>query len=350
MPVIGHSGLARLVSLAAVLAAALAGGCATTTTPKPCMPVGPVPRELDKTTMPEYKLEAPDVLQIDLMTAVPKSPYHIRPLDSLAVRILNPVVENPGVGVFQVDPDGSVELGEPYGAVKVAGMTLEEARKAFREHLLAKLKNPAVDVSLAQTRGAQQVRGPHLIRPDGTVGLGSYGSVRVVGMTLTTAKAAIEQHLTQYFQDPEVALEVAGYNSKVYYVIFDGGGAGQQMSRVPITGNETVLDAVGQLSGLTVVSDAQRIWVARPGEVGSPYCMLPVNWKAITEFGDVQTNYQLLPGDRVFVQAYPLVALDTKMGRVFAPIERLLGITLLGTGLAQQFRNGNNNNNSNGFN
>jgi len=305
---------------------------------------------LNKTTMPEYTLEPPDVLQIDLINAIPKQPYHIRPLDSLSVRILNPVAENPGVGVFTVDPDGGVELGEPYGAVKVGGKTLEEARKAFREHLTTKLKNPAVDVSLAQTRAAQQVRGPHLIRPDGNVGLGSYGAVRVVGMTVPEAKAAIEQHLARYFEEPEVSLEVAGYNSKVYYVIFDGGGAGQQISRIPITGNETVLDAVGQLSGLTVVSDAQRIWVTRPTDAGDQCQMMPVNWKAITEFGDARTNYQLLPGDRVFVQAYPLVTLDTKMGRLFAPIERVFGITLLGTGVVQQIRNGGNNNgNVNGF-
>ena len=38
-------------------------------------------------------------------------------------------------------------------------------------------------------------------------------------------------------------MDVQGFNSKLYYVILDGGGAGQQVVRLPVTGNETVLDA-----------------------------------------------------------------------------------------------------------
>jgi hypothetical protein len=35
------------------------------------------------------------------------------------------------------------------------------------------------------------VRGPHLVRPDGTVGLGPYGSVSVAGLTLARAQAEV---------------------------------------------------------------------------------------------------------------------------------------------------------------
>ena len=37
----------------------------------------------------------------------------------------------------------------------------------------------------------------------------------------------------------------------------------------------------------------------------------------------------------MFVAAYPLSALDTKMARVIAPIERLFGVVLLGTATAR---------------
>ncbi len=180
----------------------------------------------------------------------------------------------------------------------------------------------------------QQIRGEHLVRQDGTVGLGIYGSVRVSGMTLPEAKAAIEAHLSSKLQNPEVSLDVLAYNSKVYYIIFDGGGNGQQISRQAITGNETVLDALSLVNGLTPVSSTHHIWIARPGPVGCDKDqILPVDWKcAVTQRGRTATNYQLLPGDRVYVQAQSLVWIDTALAKFISPMERIFGITLLGRG------------------
>ena len=42
--------------------------------------------------------------------------------------------------------------------------------------------------------------------------------------------------------------------------------------------------------------------------------------------------------DRVFVKAYPMIALDTAMARVLAPVERVLGVTLLGTGAVRTIK------------
>ena len=187
-------------------------------------------------------------------------------------------------------------------------------------------------MSLLQGGALQQVRGQRLVRPDGAVGLGTYGAVRVVGMTVPEAKAAIEGHLAAYFAAPEVSVEVVGYNSKVYYVIFDGAGSGQQVTRLPVTGGETVLDAIGQVSGLGAIADDRHIWLARPVASGCTCQVLPVDWKAITECADVGTNYQILPGDRLFVKAYAAVRFDNTFSRVVSPIERVLGFTLLATG------------------
>src|SRR5437764_5776206 len=41
-------------------------------------------------------------------------------------------------------------------------------------------------------------------------------------------------------------------------LIFDGGGVGQTVIRLPVTGNETVLDAIAQLYGLSAVSNQDR--------------------------------------------------------------------------------------------
>ena len=76
----------------------------------------------------------------------------------------------------------------------------------------------------------------------------------------------------------------------------------------------------------------------------------PLSWRGITEDGDTATNYQLMPGDRVFVASYPLVRADNAMARALAPVERALGIILLGNSTKQSLRNNNGNNiNNNNF-
>ena len=329
----------RGATLAAALAVCVAGAGCLACKPPPEVCACPIPREMDKVNMPAYVIEPPDILLIDAVRIVPKPPYRIEPLDALLIQVPRTITfeDEPIGGAYVVDPDGTVNLGLSYGSVSVVGLTLPEAKAAVEKQLRLSLKKePQATVALGQSRGAQQVRGEHLVRPDGTISLGLYGSVRVTGLTLPEAKAAVEAHLSQYLQKPEVAVDVFAYNSKVFYVIYDGGGNGQQVTRLPVTGNETVLDAVANLQGLNPVSSKRHIWVARP----SPACngcdqVMPVDWVGITENGRTETNYQLLPGDRIYVKADVFVTFDTRLARFIAPFERMFGFTLLGNGVVR---------------
>lgn len=323
----------------------LTGGCVT---PRP-VPIAALPSELGKVVQQPYTIDTPDLIQIDLLAAIPKPPYKVRALDVLGFYVSNPLPEAPINASLTVDPDGTVDLGPQYGSVNVAGKTLPEVRAATEELLNKVLRKSRVNVSLVQTRAAQQIRGPHLVRGDGTVGLGVYGAVQVVGLTTPQAKQAIDAHLGQYFLEPDVSVEVVGYNSKVYFVVFDFGGAGQQVTRLPLTGNETVLDAISQTSGLPTVADGTNMWVARAQRAGCPPLVMPVDWCAVVEQGDTRTNYQLLPGDRVFVRAHPLVKADVRLARLLSPIERLLGVALLGSSTVNSIRTDPNRNNNGSF-
>ena len=152
-------------------------------------------------------------------------------------------------------------------------------------------------------------------------------------------------------QDPQVIVEVQGFNSKTYYVIMDGGGSGQQVVRLPMTGNETVLDAIANVNGLSPVSSTHHIWVAPTGtELEWALQVLPVDWYSVSTLGDPTTNYQILPGNRIYVDAQHAVMVDTYLARFLAPIERLLGITLLGSSTYWNLRNGGQYGNNNGGN
>jgi polysaccharide biosynthesis/export protein len=309
--------------------------------PRPCVPAE-VPRELSKTTLPDYIIEPPDVLSIEAISLIPRSPYKLRPFDVLTV-----VVSIPGVpaeasisGQYIVQPNGTVQLIAPgstgqlaaeLAALPAAGRTVEELQQALMTILAREYREPQAWVTLAEFAAQQQIIGEHLVAPDGKVNLGTYGRVRIVGMTIEEARSAIESHLAQFLQDPQVAIDVLGYNSKVYYVVTQGAGLGDRVVILPAKGNETVLDAIGQIQGLES-NQSTRMWVARPG---ANECegdqILPIDWLAVTQRGDAATNYQLLPGDRLYVSEDKLVAVDTKLGKIISPIERIFGVTALGT-------------------
>ena len=137
--------------------------------------------------------------------------------------------------------------------------------------------------------------------------------------------------MSQYFDSPEVAVDVIAYNSKVFYVITQGAGLGDNVRRVPITGNETVLDALSVVNGLSQVSST-KVWIARPAPGGfGCQQILPVDYEAIAKGGSAATNYQVMPGDRVFIAEDNVIAFNNYLTKVTAPIEKLLGISSLGT-------------------
>jgi polysaccharide biosynthesis/export protein len=305
---------------------------------------GPIPTEINRVSLPPYTVAPPDILFIDAARMVPKPPYRIEPLEILLIQVTDTLPNQLISGPFVVSPEGTINLGYSYGTVRVQGLTIDQIQQAIRQHLSNILRNPQVSVALAAFRGMQQTRGEHLVRPDGTISLGTYGSVYVAGMTLGQIKCAIEKHLAEYVVNPQVAVDVYSYNSKVYYVIFDGGGYGQQIFKLPITGNETVLDAIASVQGLPPVSSQWRVQLARPAPCGHP-CdqVMPVDWQALTRGGSTCTNYQIFPGDRIYVGADCLIATDNWLAKILAPIERVLGAVLLGSETYFSFQNNGNN-------
>jgi polysaccharide biosynthesis/export protein len=156
----------------------------------------------------------------------------------------------------------------------------------------------------------QPISGQFQVRPDGTIGLGLWGAVSVSGLTLEQAATAVRVQLAKFASTEmpaanlKVVVDVLAYNSKKYYVITDGDGDGERVFAFPVTGNETVLDALAQVNGLPDFAGGRKVWVARrAAHAGQPWQILPVDWKGITRHGVTATNYQLLPADRLYVKA-----------------------------------------------
>src|SRR5262245_27779888 len=134
----------------------------------------------------------------------------------------------------------------------------------------------------------------------------------------------------------ELVLAVVAYRSRFYYVIADGGGPGEQVVPILVTGNDTVLDAVGKVGGLPPQAAKKKIWVARAhNHHHHPHEMLPVDWRAITMRGQQSTNYQLFPGDRLYVNSDPRLRLYTQLDRTFDPFDRTAGTLILGSSMVR---------------
>ena len=299
-------------------------------------PTSPVPRELEKVTLPRYTIEPPDILLVEGVKLVPKSPHRIETFDVLLIRVIGAFPEQPIDNSYNVDADGTVNLGPTYGRIRVVGLTIEESEDEIRAQLSKVLTDVDVSVSLLASAGAQAITGQHLVGSDGYINLGTYGSVFVTGMTLDEARAAIELKLTERLDDPEVFVDVLAYNSKVYYIITQGAGLGDDVTRQPITGNETVIDAVAALGGISQVSST-RMWIARPAPNGVG-CeqILPIEWNDIAQGASTATNYQLLPGDRLFIAQDRLTNFNTVVNKLLNPFERIFGFVSLGTSMANR--------------
>ena len=181
-------------------------------------------------------------------------------------------------------------------------------------------------VEALDTLPTQPLVGEKLVRPDGTINLGFYGDLHVAGLTLSEIEAKIEDRLKHYVKTPRVHVDMAAFNSKVFYVV----GQVMQPGRIPFTGNETVLDAIMLSGGLTNYTNKCDIRLVRP----TPECgcdiVLPVDYAAIINCGDTTTNYQILPGDRVVVPSTIGFEAAVWLDNFLTPIERIIGVTYLG--------------------
>jgi len=144
---------------------------------------------------------------------------------------------------------------------------------------------------------------PLIVQADGNIDLGFAGDVYVAGLTLAQVEQKISQQLMATAADDrpskpyEVSVRVSdGSASKSFYVL----GTVNKQARYPITGNDTVLDAILE-AGLKVNSLPEKSYLVRPHPAGGPDQVLKIDWFGIRDRGDTLTNYQVRPGDRIIV-------------------------------------------------
>ncbi len=268
-----------------VVAISAACGCQTVRTPEEKIASSNIPREFQKVSMPEYVVEPPDLLLVEVLEALPGRPIS---------------------GERLVRPDGKISLGF-YGEVYVAGLTIPEVKEKIVLHLRKYIN----DETLGLVEIDEETNEPKYDKGG-------------------------QQVLIKDFKDTDrIFVDVTAYNSKVYYILGDVAVPG----RIPITGNDTVLDALQNAGGLLPTAAPQNIRLVRPAPPGA-CCeqVLPVNLAAITNGGDPTTNYQMMPGDRIIVHRDPIVRFTIFLDRLVAPYQVVVSSGLQTTFFANFLR------------
>jgi polysaccharide export outer membrane protein len=148
---------------------------------------------------------------------------------------------------------------------------------------------------------AQAINGEYFVRPDGTVSLGTYGSISVDGKTTAEVQASVEELLQPYTKKkrikPTITVDVAEWNSKSVYLIVDHDNAAQTVIRYPAK-DLAVADVILTSDGVSALATTGKVWLTSPNGV-----IRSIDWKGITQEGVLKTNYILNPGDRLIIDA-----------------------------------------------
>ncbi|HEX5269082.1 MAG TPA: polysaccharide biosynthesis/export family protein [Gemmataceae bacterium] len=145
--------------------------------------------------------------------------------------------------------------------------------------------------------------GDQPVMPDGTINLGRYGELQVAGKTVPEIASTIRTFVEAQAKDPKerdpgpIVVRVVTRASKVYYVLGEVNAPGA----FTLNGRETVLDGIIAAGGLTDKASRRNIILSRPTRPDGCRVVLPICYREIVQVGDTSTNYQLLPGDRIFV-------------------------------------------------
>lgn len=174
------------------------------------------------------------------------------------------------------------------------------ARELSKQVLPPYLVEPG-DVLLVQ--GTDGLAPEQPVLADGTISLGRYGVVVVANKTLPEIEILIGSAIGNQVKEPgPVGVRLSAGHSKVFYVL----GEVKSPGAYPLTGHETVLDGIMAACGLTCRAAKCRIILSRPTSPDRCRIVLPICYDEIVQQGDTTTNFQLMPGDRIFVPTLSL--------------------------------------------
>jgi polysaccharide export outer membrane protein len=134
-----------------------------------------------------------------------------------------------------------------------------------------------------------------LVRPDGMISLPLLNDVPAAGYTPDKLAVALSRAALKYVTEPDVTVIVTGIHSRQIFVV----GEVLKPGAVALTGDMTVLQAIGVAGGLQEYADKKNIVIIR-SERGLEK-RLKFNYEQVLKGRNPQQNIVLRPGDTIVV-------------------------------------------------
>jgi polysaccharide export outer membrane protein len=135
------------------------------------------------------------------------------------------------------------------------------------------------------------------VNANGSISMPLIGEVKIGGMTLIEAQAALEGKLAKFLVSPQVSLFIEEYGNKTIFVM----GEVQRPGSLPIPTESrlTVLEAISTAGGFTPIAAQDRTRVLR--NVNGVSVSYTIEVKAITQLGQKEKDMVLEPNDVIYV-------------------------------------------------
>jgi len=181
------------------------------------------------------------------------------------------------------------------------------------------------DVVQIMVRNQPDFSGYFVVGPEGHIQYNWCGDIKAEGLTKEELKALLTETLTEYVRYPEVSVAIVQYNSKAVYVV----GSVAKPGKYPMKGDHIELRDALVLAGLpTDVGALKRARIVRETEDGP--VDIEVNLKELLYKGEMDKNYELLPGDIVYVPMSRFVRTTNAMSQTFGPLFQAAAVYSVG--------------------
>ncbi|MFO0964484.1 MAG: polysaccharide biosynthesis/export family protein [Gemmataceae bacterium] len=135
------------------------------------------------------------------------------------------------------------------------------------------------------------------VAADGCIDLGDYGRLRVEGKTPAGIAEVVARQIGAVAND--IRVRVAEFRSQ--HLLLFGQVVGWQRT-VPYQGQETVLDVLQRVGGITAGAEPREVYVVRTHVLdGAQPELFQIDLDAIVVKKDMKTNIRLLPYDQIYV-------------------------------------------------
>jgi polysaccharide export outer membrane protein len=165
-----------------------------------------------------------------------------------------------------------------------------------------------------------EIRRDVAVRPDGRISFDLIGDVEVEGKTIQEIRADIRDRAARFYVDPAVAVSLVSSESRRIYIL----GQVRAPGAYSLVGRVTAIEALARAGDANPLADPNAARLIRPSPEGR--AVYPVHYEDIVTGVDDSTNYELEPGDMIYVPPRTAAGIGLLLQALLFPLRQITGL------------------------